>query len=135
MKNTKHDRRANDPQNFRNEEFNELKTVRANYSIEGSTRITWATTEVKLVNGLSLFLRTEDQICLDGTASASTITLWVGDEKTDRAEYIGQISQEETRGERGGTYNEVTLHTTYGKNKKNSYRTIIRENEYAMQEV
>jgi len=37
--------------------------------------------------------------------------------------------------ERGGKYNEVTMHTSQGKGKKSSYRTIIRENEYAMDEV
>ena len=130
MKNTKDDRRGNDPQNFRCEEFNKLNTVKANHSYEGSTRVTWATTEVKLVNGLSLFLRTEDQVCYDGTASASNVTMWVGDDKTDRAEYIGQITQEEIRGERGGTYNDVSMHTSQGKGKKGLYRTIIRENEY-----
>ena len=135
MKNTKEDRRANDPQNFRCEEFNELKTVQANHSYEDSCSVKWRTTEVKLVNGLSLFLRVQDNVCYDGTASASTTPMWIGDGKTDRAEYIGQISQEETRGERGGKYNEVTMHTSQGKDKKSSYRTIIRENEYAMDEV
>ena len=130
MKNTKHDRRTNDPQNFRDEEFNELKSVKANHSIEGSSRVTWATTEVKLVNGLSLFLRTEKQICSDDTDSATNVTLWVGDEKTDRAEYIGQITQEETRGERGGSYNDVSIYTPQKKGKAGLYRTIIRENEY-----